>query len=328
LDNTDVTGMLDIVQIGAGGVYDFDIIAEDCSFPDAASILNCSQAGSTIHYTSLNCTYAEPTAYLWHGTNVGVTIDVQNSIGAINQAKIVDANIVVTACDLIIPAFVSADAGDNADNRLVIDFNDVLDATSVPAVTAFTVSGKTVSNVAISGSQVILTVSANFINTDVITVAYTQPTTNKLRGHLLGLVASFGAQSVLNVLDNLITNGDFRAGTGSWRTDYGGLTVASGVATIDDLGTSLAIISNSSYNPIATSYEIYVKVSENISNKDLDIGLADDDLANGVHLNITNCPLGINHITLTALLQDTLIYIYPKLVNQIMKIDFVVIRLT
>jgi hypothetical protein len=330
LDNTVIDGMLDLVQIGAGAVYDFDFSITNSSFPSAASILNLTQAGSTLNYISDGCTYSDPTAYLWHGTQSGITIDVQNSTGAINQAKIVDANVVVTACDLFIPAFVSSDCGNEGLNKLCIDFGLILDGTSIPDISAFAVSDKTVSSVAISGKQVILTTSANFISTDVVTVSYTQPTTNKLRGSLLGLVASFGATSVLNVTNNLLTNGNFLAGTGSWTLNYGNLSVADGIAIMDDNNTSLAIISNGTYTPALVSHEIYVKVKENLSNKALDIGFSTDGISGKGIATIANCPLGINHVTVTALSGATRTYMFPQLVGiaNKFKVDFVVVRTT
>ena len=82
--------------------------------------------------------------------------------------------------DTTVPAFVSAAVNGNT---LVLMYDEALDESSVPATSAFTLGGTlaTVNTVAISGMEVTLTLSAAVSSTDVVTVSYMVPGTNRLR---------------------------------------------------------------------------------------------------------------------------------------------------
>jgi hypothetical protein len=127
-----------------------------------------------------------------------------------------------------------------------------------------------------------------------------------------------------------LTNGNFLNGETNWRTDYGDLIVTDGVAIQDAKTDGLAIVSNNSYTPATVSHEIYVKVTENLQNKDLDIGFATDGISPKGKETISACPLGINHVTVTAVAGAVTTYVFPKITvdTHKFKIDFVVVRTT
>lgn len=98
------------------------------------------------------------------------------------------------------PPTVSAAAVANATPTVVnITFNEALATGSVPAASAFAVSGHTVSSVAINGSNANLTVTPAFVNGEAArTAAYTQPGTNGLRDAAGNQVASFTNRAITN----------------------------------------------------------------------------------------------------------------------------------
>ena len=100
------------------------------------------------------------------------------------------------------PVFVSAVVENAAPDDVVITLSESLDESSVPATTAFTVSGVTddpsVDNVAVSGTDVTLTLSGNVVYGDTVTVSYTKPGSNPLQDLVGDDVASFTDESVTN----------------------------------------------------------------------------------------------------------------------------------
>lgn len=104
--------------------------------------------------------------------------------------------------DVTAPTLLSAAI--NFASRLDLSFSETLVASPLPATTAFSISGRTVSAVTISGSTVSLTPSVNFAPGDSVTVGYTQPGTNRLRDAAGNNTASFSNQAVAN---NLVSEG-------------------------------------------------------------------------------------------------------------------------
>jgi len=99
------------------------------------------------------------------------------------------------------PIFVSAAVGIGVSNKLVMTY-DINLAGIVPAASAFTVKVnsiiKPVSFISIYGTQVNLYTSNSFINSDVVTVAYTKPVTNPLQSVLGEQAATITDQTVTN----------------------------------------------------------------------------------------------------------------------------------
>lgn len=98
--------------------------------------------------------------------------------------------------DSTAPTFVSAAVALTTPRNLVITFSENLDATIVPAGSAFVSSpAKTFNKVVVAGNTVTLTATTDFV-AGATTIAYTQPGTNALRDASGNLVATFAAQSV------------------------------------------------------------------------------------------------------------------------------------
>ena len=83
-------------------------------------------------------------------------------------------------------------------DKIVITFSDAFNESYIPATTDFALVGKTISNVAISGTVVTLTVSVAYAYGDSITVDYTKPVSNYLRDTYGAIVATFASQAVTN----------------------------------------------------------------------------------------------------------------------------------
>ena len=88
-------------------------------------------------------------------------------------------------------------------DMLVVRYDEALDESSVPAASAFTVSvvggtSPTVSAVAVSDTDVNLTLSAPVSPTDVVTVSYMKPGTNPVQDEAGNEADSFTDESVIN----------------------------------------------------------------------------------------------------------------------------------
>ncbi len=80
----------------------------------------------------------------------------------------------VATPDVTAPSLLSATISNLTPNQIVLSYSEPLDATSVPATSAFSVNlSKAVTAVAVSGSQVTVTVDSNYINGDSPTISYT-----------------------------------------------------------------------------------------------------------------------------------------------------------
>ena len=96
------------------------------------------------------------------------------------------------------PPEVSTITVENANkNKIVITYDEVLNSSIVPANADFTISGKTVTNVQVSGAVVTVTVNSNYDDDDVITATYV-PGTNKIQDTNGNLAAAFSALAVDN----------------------------------------------------------------------------------------------------------------------------------
>ncbi len=106
----------------------------------------------------------------------------------------------ITLQDTITPTFSSATVDGTS---LVVTFDETLDGGSTPTGSAFDVkvngsSQAAPASVSVSGSTATLTLAASVHSGDTVTVAYTQPGSNRLRDPAGNDAASFGAQSVTN----------------------------------------------------------------------------------------------------------------------------------
>jgi hypothetical protein len=100
--------------------------------------------------------------------------------------------------DTTVPTFVSASIAADKPKELRIKYSEGLTPDVVPATSAFVTSpAKTISSVAIVGTEVVLTVSVGFA-AGAVTVTYTQPGTNGTRDTSGNLVATHGPSTVTN----------------------------------------------------------------------------------------------------------------------------------
>lgn len=100
-----------------------------------------------------------------------------------------------------VPVYVSSEIKDGAPSVIEMTYNLSL-ANIVPAASAFTVqvnsTARGISSVSVSGTKVLLTLSSPVAYGNIVTVAYTKPSTNPLQTSAGGQAATIGAQSVTN----------------------------------------------------------------------------------------------------------------------------------
>jgi hypothetical protein len=101
--------------------------------------------------------------------------------------------------ETVLPTAVSRAITASNPSRIVITCSEGLAPEHVPAPSAFAVTGqvRTVTAVALDGPFIYLTVDTPFV-AGAVSVAYTQPATNKLRDESHNLLASFTAAAVTN----------------------------------------------------------------------------------------------------------------------------------
>jgi uncharacterized repeat protein (TIGR02059 family) len=101
-----------------------------------------------------------------------------------------------------LPVYISSAIESTAKDVLVMTYSLPLDALSVPASSAFTVTvgtvARTVNSVALSDTKVLLTLSSAVVKDDIVTVAYTKPATYPLQTTEGLQAASLSAQNVTN----------------------------------------------------------------------------------------------------------------------------------
>jgi len=190
-------------------------------------------------------------------------------IGTISQIKVAgDVNQTLVTAEIarkvIIagPAFVSAEIGDVAENKLVITFDAVLNESIIPATTAFSISGVTgspsISSVSISGVEVTLTLSGNADSEDIITVSYAVPDNNPLQDADGMPTPVFIEESVTNNISaNVIINGTFDTDS-DWTKEAGwAITGGKAVAT-----ATIGYIYQTPPLVVGETYEITFTVSD------------------------------------------------------------------
>ncbi len=124
---------------------------------------------------------------------------LQTSAGG--QAATITAKSVTNNVSAPSPVYVSSAVANATPGRIDMTYNLTL-ASVVPATSAFTVmvnsAARTVSSVAISGTNVQLTLSSAIVYGDVVTVAYTKPATSPLQTSAGAQAATITARSVTN----------------------------------------------------------------------------------------------------------------------------------
>lgn len=104
----------------------------------------------------------------------------------------------VLPVDSTAPSFSSAQVANASPTIIQVTMDEAL-AAVIPANSTFTASGKTVTGVSISGAVVSITVNSAYVNTDTITITYTNPGSgNRLQDAAGNFTATFGPSSVTN----------------------------------------------------------------------------------------------------------------------------------
>jgi uncharacterized repeat protein (TIGR02059 family) len=177
----------------------------------AASSFNVTVNGSSrsvsavsVSGTKVLLTLSSPVSY---GDKVTVaytrpsTNPLQTSSGG--QAASFTAKDVTNNVAAPVPVYVNSVIDNASPSVLVMTYNMAL-ANIVPAASSFSVrvnsTARTVSSVAVSGTKVTLTLASPVVYGDVVTVAYTKPSSNPLQTSAGGQAASFSAKTVTNNL--------------------------------------------------------------------------------------------------------------------------------
>jgi uncharacterized repeat protein (TIGR02059 family) len=157
----------------------------------------------TISGTKVSLTLTSPVAY---GNVVTVAYSkpsanaLQTSAGG-QAASITTQAVTNKVAAPGVPVYSSAAIENTTPSRLEMTYSLSL-ANIVPAVSAFAVkvnsNARTISSVTISGTKVSLTLASPVVSGDVVTVAYTKPSTNPLQTSAGGQAASISAQTVTN----------------------------------------------------------------------------------------------------------------------------------
>ncbi|KKM20199.1 hypothetical protein LCGC14_1647830 [marine sediment metagenome] len=130
-------------------------------------------------------------------------------VGTISQIKVTGAlaqlDVTAEIARVVLvsgPAFVSAEIGTTADNKIVITFDAAFNESYVPATSAFSTTGitgsPTITVVSVSGVTVTLTLSGDATSGDTITVGYTIPGSNPLQDADGKMSSTFAGESVTN----------------------------------------------------------------------------------------------------------------------------------
>jgi uncharacterized repeat protein (TIGR02059 family) len=150
-------------------------------------------SGPVIYGDMITVTYTKPS-----------TNPLQTSAGG--QAATISAQSVTNNVSPAVPSYQSSAIENLTPAILEMTYNLAL-ANIVPATSAFTVMVnsvvRTVSSVAVSGTKVLLTLSSAVIYGDIVTVAYTKPSTNPLQTASGGQAASFSTQPVTNKIGTI-----------------------------------------------------------------------------------------------------------------------------
>lgn len=102
------------------------------------------------------------------------------------------------------PALTSAIVQNSNPNRIVLDYNENINGSIIPSNSDYTVPGKTVTGVSITGDKVYVTVSVAFLPGDVITISYTSGV-NKIQDNSGNIAPDFTNQSVTNNVTGDVT---------------------------------------------------------------------------------------------------------------------------
>lgn len=141
-----------------------------------------------------------------YDNRAGITNEIEFFYDGNDYWYFINQAVGAVATDTVAPTASSSAVANATPTVINIAMSEALDAAYVPASSAFTVSGHTVSSAAISGSTINVTVSAAFVNGEAArTVSYTQPGSNQVRDSAGNLLASFSSLAITNNVDPAAT---------------------------------------------------------------------------------------------------------------------------
>jgi len=157
--------------------------------------------------TKVNLTLASPVAYS-ETVTVAYTKPATNPLQTPQggEAVTIAAQTVTNSIGVppAIPVYVGAVVENATPAQIDMTYNLPL-ASIIPSVSAFTVivnsAAKSVVSVVVSGTKVLLTFSSPLVYGDVVTVAYTKPSSNPLQAPAGGQAATISAQTVTNKIN-------------------------------------------------------------------------------------------------------------------------------
>jgi uncharacterized repeat protein (TIGR02059 family) len=166
-----------------------------------------------------NSTDLLPNSRLNYGTNLGTTWQTGLSTSAtwtVNSAPATtvqngswQAGARIYGTSSSVTSYISSVIENATPSRLEMTYNVSL-ANPAPSPSAFSVLvnsvARTVNTVTISGTKVQLTLASPVINGDVVTVAYTKPSSNPIQDASGNQAATIGAQAVINNVNAAIIN--------------------------------------------------------------------------------------------------------------------------
>ncbi|QQC86175.1 BapA/Bap/LapF family large adhesin [Acinetobacter bereziniae] len=182
--------------------------------------------------------YTDPTA----GNDLNAIQDAVGNDAASLPATPVSNDSTVPGGDTTAPTFVSA-AVDTTGTSLTLTYSEALDGTHPPAVGDFTVTAGgqvvTVTNVAVVGSTVVLTLGAPVTAGQAVEVGYTDPTA----GNDLNAIQDAAGNDAATLPPTSVSNGSVIPG--------GDTTAPTFVnATVDPLGTTLTLNYSEALDPL------------------------------------------------------------------------------
>ena len=184
-----------------------NIVPSASAFAVRVNSVSRTVTAVSISGTKVNLTLASPVAY-------GETVTVAYTKPAANplqttaggQAVTIAAQTVTNSIGAppAIPVYVGAVIENATPAQIDMTYNLPL-ASIIPSVSAFTVivnsAAKSVVSVVVSGTKVLLTFSGPLVYGDVVTVAYTKPSSNPLQTPAGGQAATISAQTVTNKIN-------------------------------------------------------------------------------------------------------------------------------
>jgi uncharacterized repeat protein (TIGR02059 family) len=179
-----------------------NIVPATSAFSVKVNTVTRNVSSVSVSGTKVYLTLGTPIIY---GDNVTVaytkpsTNPLQTTGGG--QAATISPQNVTNNVAAAIPVYISSVVENATPARLDITYSLAL-SNIVPVATAFAVRvnsvARNVSSVTISGTKVYLALSSPVVYGDVVTLAYTRPSTNPLQTSSGGVAASFTAQQVIN----------------------------------------------------------------------------------------------------------------------------------